>query len=94
MNYDKVHYYSGRCDKAVGKLLKVVQEVQTRQEKLEEEFHKMQQAIEKKELCKTGVVGRSSTENWQRKGRSQEKFNDRIFGCGEGEEEIHRLESQ
>jgi chemotaxis regulatin CheY-phosphate phosphatase CheZ len=48
MNQDRVHYYCGRCDKAVGKMLKTVMEVQTRQKKLEDEFHKMQQDIEKK----------------------------------------------
>jgi hypothetical protein len=52
MNQDKVHYYCGRCDKAVGKLLKVVLDVQARQKKLEEEFHKMQHDIEKRNYVK------------------------------------------
>jgi hypothetical protein len=93
MNQDKVHYYCGRCDKAVGKLLKVVLDVQARQKKLEEEFHKMQNDIEKRNYVKQeqleGVV--------QKFGKDIEEVKQRIIKeksvMGKGEEEIQKLQT-
>jgi hypothetical protein len=93
MSQDKVHYYSGRCDKVVGKILKTVLEVQTRQKKLEEEFHRMQQDIDKRNYVKQeqleGVVpkiGKAMEEVRQSLKKEQSVV-------GKGEEEIQRLQS-
>jgi hypothetical protein len=82
MNQDKVHYYCGRCDKAVGKLLKVVLDVQARQKKLEEEFHKMQHDIEKRNYVKQEQLEGVVQKFWKRYRGSQAKINKRTVGSG------------
>jgi hypothetical protein len=83
MSQDKVHYYCGRCDKVVGKILKTVLEVQTRQKKLEEEFHRMQQDIDKRNYVKQEQLEGVVLKIGKRDGRGQAKSKERAVSSGE-----------
>jgi hypothetical protein len=52
MNQETLHAYCGRCDVAVGKLLRTISDMRARQKRLEEEFHKMWIDLVKRDYVK------------------------------------------
>jgi hypothetical protein len=45
LSHDRFHFYCGRCDKVVGKILKSVSELNLRQDKLEEKVVKVEEGL-------------------------------------------------
>lgn len=46
LKQDKVHFYCGRCDKAVGRILKTVLDLKKRQDKLHDDFETHKEEVE------------------------------------------------
>jgi hypothetical protein len=45
LSHDRFHFYCGRCDKVVGKILKSVSELNLKQDKLEEKVVKVEEGL-------------------------------------------------
>ena len=69
LNPDKIHFFCGNCDKAVGKILKSLSELALRQDRLDQRMNMMKKDISM-ELRKLnedlgGVKRKFDKENWQ-----------------------------